>query len=374
MQKNFEFSNSGFTVIELIVSVAIFCILAAGVLGSFAAISKTTKVAREKIVLSSLATNYLEVVRNMPYSQVGTINGNPNGSLPDFTNAYSQIIGGTTYKIYYEVTFIDDPADGTVLAGTDPYPADYKQVKMDILNTSSGLVTSFLTNVVPSGLEGTTNDGAILVQVIDSQGNPINGVNIHITYPTTTPTIILDRTTDVTGQWIEVGLPAAVNNYHIVVSKAGYSSDQTYQITKANPNPFHPDATVVNGQVTKITFSIDYLSNLNIKTLDSLCQPLSGVNVNIKGTKLIGAATSTPPSDGLYKFNQNFSSSAGLISLSNIEWDTYTPVLLTGQSWIVYGTSPIQKIDVLPGTTQTYTMILGANSTPNSLLVIVKDA
>jgi hypothetical protein len=48
--------------------------------------------------------------------------------------------------------------------------------------------------------------------------------------------------------------------------------------------------------------------------------------------------------------------------------------LLTGQGVIVYGTSPIQKIDVLPSTTQTFSMILGSNSTANSLLVIVKDS
>jgi hypothetical protein len=60
--------------------------------------------------------------------------------------------------------------------------------------------------------------------------------------------------------------------------------------------------------------------------------------------------------------------------LPNTEWDTYTPTLLTGQNVITYGTSPIQQITVLPNTTQTFTMILGANTTAQSLLVIVKDA
>lgn len=368
LKKNTKESLAGFTIVELVVTVAIFGILAAGVLGSFAAISRTTKVAREKTILSSLATNYLEIIRNMPYSQVGTINGNPNGSLPDLNNAYTQNISGTSYKVYYEVTYLDDPADGTIVLGTDLSAQDYKQVKMHILNTTNSQVTSFVTNVVPQGLEGTINAGALQIEVIDANGNPISGVNIHITYPTTTPTIILDRQTDATGQWIEVGLPAAVNNYRIVVSKSGYSTDQTYAISAANPNPIHPDATIINGQVTKITFSIDLLANLNIKTLNEFCQNISGVNVNVTGAKLIGT------SPDVYKFNNNYSSSAGLIALSNIEWDTYTPTLLTGQSWIVRGTSPIQKIDVLPGTTQTYTMILGTNSTANSLLVIVKDA
>jgi hypothetical protein len=40
---------------------------------------------------------------------------------------------------------------------------------------------------------------------------------------------------------------------------------------------------------------------------------------------------------------------------------------------MVYGTSPIQQIDVLPGTSQTFTLVLGPQTT-NSFLVIVKDA
>ncbi len=360
--------SRGFTIVELVASLAIFTILVSGMLGCFAVISKTVKAAREKTILSSLALNYLEIVRNMPYAQIGTIAGNPVGTLPDMSNPYTQTIGGTQYKIYYEVTYVDDPADGTALLGTDVAAADYKQVKMDVVNSFTKQVNSFVTNVVPKGLEGTNNAGALLLEVIDSQGNPVSGADIHITTTTGTP-IILDRQTPASGQWVEVGLPALVNGYHVVVSKTGYSSDQTYPITVANPNPIKPDATVQIGHVTKITFAIDTLANLTIRTLNSLCQPLSGVNVNVSGAKLIG--TGPPP---VLKYNNNYSSVAGAIVLNNIEWDTYTPVLLTGQSFIVYGTSPIQKIDVLPGTSQTYTMILGPNSTANSLLVVVKDA
>lgn len=363
----------GFTILELIVSLAIFAILLSGVIGSFAAISRTTKIVREKIVLSSLASNYLEIVRNMPYSQVGTINGNPNGPLPDSNNPYSQNINGIAYKIYYEISYVDDPADGTILLGTDLTPDDYKQVKIKILNSSSDQINNFETIVVPKGQETTTNLGALLIKVIDAQGNPVAGANVHIIHPTTTPSIILDDLSDSSGQVLETGLPPAVNDYHIVVTKSGFSTDQTYAITAQNPNPIKPDATILPNALTQITFSIDLLANLNIKTLDALCGPLSDVNVNVAGAKLIG----TNPN--VYKFNNNYSSgppnyAAGLIALNNIEWDTYTPTLLSGQSWIVRGTSPIQKIDVLPGTTQTFTMILGTNSTAYSLLVVVKDA
>lgn len=359
-------NKKGFTVLEAVIALAITAILSAGVLGVFAALSNTVKAAREKTVLANLATSYLEIVRNMPYSDVGTVVGNPTGTLADFTNAISVKLESYSYKIYYEVTYIDDPADGSF--PTDTAAGDYKQVKMEVLNNTTGRTTSFVTNVVPKGLEGTSNAGALLIKVFNSQGQPISGADIHIESTTTAPSIVLDRISDAGGQLVEVSLPAKVNGYHIVVTKPGYSTDQTYLSTVSNPNPIKPDATVVNGQITQVSFFIDVLANLNIKTLNEICQNISGVGVNVSGAKLIG----TNPN--VRKYNKNFTSSAGLIALSNIEWDTYTPVLLTGQSYIVRGTSPIQKIDVLPGTTQTYTMILGTNTTANSLLIIVKDS
>jgi prepilin-type N-terminal cleavage/methylation domain-containing protein len=356
-------SGAGFTLMELLVTIAIFAILTAGVLGTIAATAKAVKMSREKTILSSLSNYYLEVVRNMPYSQVGTLQGNPHGSLPDQPNSISQVINGTTYKIYYEVNYYHDPADTSV--GT----ADYKMVKMSILNSASGQITDFQTTVVPQGVISNPNTGALQVNVINAQGQPLIGANVNITYPPTPPyTYNLPDVTNQSGQVLEVGLPGAVNSYRISATEPGFSTDSTTPITVQNPNPVHPDATVASGTITQLTLSIDQLANLNIKTLSSTCQPLNGVNLNVSGAKLIGT------SPNVIKFNNNYSSSAGAIPLNNIEWDTYTPTLLTGQSVITYGTSPVQQITVLPNTSQTFTMILGSNATANSLLVIVKDA
>lgn len=357
----------GFTILEVVVGVFIFTILVAGVLGAISALTRSVKAAREKTELASLVSADLEVVRNLPYVQVGTVNGNPSGSLPDASNPRTVTIEGRAYRIYYEVTYFDDPADGTAVLGTDPSAADYKQVKMFVESTVTSTRTTIVTNIAPKGLEGTQNAGALLLKVFNAVGTPVPNASIHITNTAITPNIVLDRTTDSSGNWTEVGLPASVNGYHVTVTKTGYSTDQTYPITAQNPNPVKPDATVLVGQVTQVSFAIDALSNLTVRTLDQKCQSINGVNINVAGAKLIGTAPN------VYKFNQNYTSAAGQIALTNIEWDTYTPTLLSGQNLMVIGTSPIQQIDVLPGTSQTFTLILGPQST-NSLLVIVKDA
>ncbi len=359
--------QNGFTLIEVIIGIAVFAIITVGVYSSFNALKKATRGAREQTILSSLSSQYLEVVRNMPYDNIGTENGNPNGVLADESDPIVSNIEGETYNAYYEITYIDDSADGTILAGTDVSPNDYKQVKLVVEKMSTSKITTYITNVSPQGLEGLSNAGALYLSAIDANGQPIAGANFHIESLNLTPDIILDRTSDSSGNWIEVGLPATVNGYRIIVTKNGYSTDSTYPITVANPNPTKPDATVVNGAVTQIAFAIDFTSNLTIRTVNETCQNISGIDMNLRGAKLIGMTPS------VLKYDQDHTSSAGQIALNAIEWDTYTPTLLTGQSYTVYGTSPIQEISVLPAASQTFTIVLGPDST-DSLLVIVKDS
>ena len=63
----------------------------------------------------------------------------------------------------------------------------------------------------------------------------------------------------------------------------------------------------------------------------------------------------------------------GQVTLNPFEWDTYTPGIPSTSTYMIYGSSPIQQITLLPNTSQTSNLILGP-VTANSLLVIVKDA
>ncbi len=260
-------------------AIAIFAVLLVGVIGLVSVMTRSVRASREQTTIASLATNYLEVVRNLAYSQVGTAHGNPIGVLPDDVTPATIVIEGINYQVYYEVTFVDDPADGTVLLGTDAAPDDYKQVKLNIQNMTTGVVRSFSSNITPFGLEGTVNAGALWIKAFDATGQPIAGASVHI--QNIAGTIILDRTTDSSGNWVEVGLPPGVNIYHIVVTKAGYSTDQTYPITVANPNPTKPDPTIVNSQVTLVSFSIDLFSKLTIKTLGATGSTCGAAQVNL---------------------------------------------------------------------------------------------
>ena len=363
---NWHKHSEGFTLIESLISIAIFVMLVSVIYQTFFLLYRNSITNWENTTISSLARQYLENARNIPYAQIGTIQGNPHGNLPDSANPSTTVVGNTTYQVYFEITYIDDGADGTILLGTDPAPDDYKQVKLSVKNTTTNQITNFVTNIVPSGLENMTNGGALSLSVMDAFGQPVSGATINITNSVLNPSINLSRISDSNGKWVEVGLPDSANSYHITVTKSGYSNDQTYPISGSNPSPTKGDATISNGQVTQISFAIDKTSNLTFNTVNQTCTAISGVGLEIRGSKLIG----TP---NVFKYDNTFTSnSGGQVSLSNIEWDNYTPAL-TGNTYMIYGSSPIQQINLLPNTTQLFNLILGAK-TANSLLVIVKDA
>ena len=173
---------SGFSMIESLVSIAIFAILSAAIYQTSALLIKGIGIYRENTTISSLASQYMEIVHNLPYSAVGTLSGNPHGNLPDEPNAPLININGVDYQIYYVVNYIDNPADGTALAGTDFASNDYKQVKLYVRNAGSGKTYSFLTNITPKGLENLESGGALYIKVFDAVGQPVPNATINILY------------------------------------------------------------------------------------------------------------------------------------------------------------------------------------------------
>jgi hypothetical protein len=100
--------------------------------------------------------------------------------------------------------------------------------------------------------------------------------------------------------------------------------------------------------------------------------PLSNIALNMLGTKTIGSG----PGGTLYKYNANLNSGAsGVITLSNMEWDTYTITdngAITGYD-IASSCSP-QPEALNPADNAITKLYFAPHSTDSSLLVDVKSA
>jgi len=361
----------GFTLIEVLIGALILSLICWSIYSGFNSVIKTVRSARVKTDAMLLANEQIEIARNLSYQDVGIIAGLPVGKIPR-----EQILsrGGNTFKLVASVRNIDDPFDGLLGSTTknDLAPADYKQLQIDISCLSCGSVNfplqKIYTVISPKNLETTTGNGSLFVRVFNSIGDPVSEARIQIDNNSGTTSISVDEVSDNNGNFQLVDTPPGAQAYRIVVSKTGYSSDQTYSASVNNPNPLVSPATVLGGQLTQTSFIIDKLSHLKIKTLNSACHELPSINVGVLGQKKIGQ------NPDVSKYDHNFSTnSQGIIDLPNLEWDTYNLLIATSSSRFLAGSSSFLPYLLSPDTVQDISLVL-SSAKPRALLVAVGDA
>ena len=121
-------NQSGFTLIEVVISVVIFIVFATGAYQGYAATYSAVASTHHKAVAVDLANARFELVKNMPYSKVGVVGGNPVGVIPA---TQVVLIDNLSFTVSTTVRNVDDPFDGVSGAG-DVFPNDYKLVEISI--------------------------------------------------------------------------------------------------------------------------------------------------------------------------------------------------------------------------------------------------
>ena len=361
-------NRQGLTLIDVIISIGIIGILFVGIFATYSSILDVINNSERRGAAASVLSRQIEIIRNLPYDQVGTVGGVPLGIIPSEQTVQAS---GLTFVIKTTIRNIDDPFDGT-LGGNpnDTAPADYKLAELEVSCSSCGSFVPLIltTTVAPKNLEAASTNGSIFMNVFDASGIGILGVTVHVANSSTTPPIDLFDTTNASGVLQLVGVPTSTQSYRIDVSKTGYSLDKTYPPgASGNPNPVKPHATVAAQTVTQVSFAIDRVSTLNVRTSDAVCAGMGSQNFTVQGVKLIG----TSP-DVLKYSTSSATDSSGFKALTNIEWDTYS-LNFSGSGYDVVGTIPPTPLIINPSSTQDFRFVIQP-SLPNSLLATVKDA
>lgn len=358
--------GAGFTLAEMVVGSAVFAIIAVTVFQTYSTFINLVALGKYKILATDIVNEQFELVRNLKYADVGIIGSIPSGVLSTTTNV---VKNGFTFTISRTIRNIDDPFDGQIGSTTnDLSPSDYKMVQIDVECSAckNFQPISVTGRVAPKNLETASNNGALFIKVFDASGNPVSGADVHVQNIATTSTIIIDDETNNSGMLQIVDTPPGVKAYRITVSKSGYSISRTYPVSSGNPNPISPDATVINQQVTQVSFVIDKLSSIKFSTLTAECLPVGSVPFTLSGAKLIGT------SPDVFKFNGSYTTDvAGERELSSLEWDTFS-LNLTSSSYYLAGTNPPLPFSILPDSGNIVSMIL-TSASPSHLLVTVLD-
>src|SRR3989344_1439234 len=359
----------GFTLVETVVSVAIFVTVFLSLYGVYSRIFTLMSISRLKTVAVALANEQLEIARNLPYANVGTQTGIPNGSIPA-----SQTLarGNATFTVTTVVRNIDDPFDGSIGGvPNDTAPADYKLVDITVVCATCANFTpiALSTYVAPKNLDFSSSDnGALLVHVFDANGQPVSDAAVHIENNSVTPAIVIDDVTGANGTLQLIDVPPGTEVYEVTATKSAYSTDETYPAgAVGNPNPTKRHATVAPEQVTSLSLSIDRLSTITFSSVIDICAPVADIDFHLSGSRLIGTEPDVLKSDASYVTN-----ASGIKTLSSVEWDTYN-FSLTDGGYDLAGSNPLLPLAITPNSSQNVQLTVIPKD-PRSLMVTVRDA
>ena len=149
--------SAGFTLIETLVGVAIFSIVATSIYFSYSNILNTIIISQFNLTALTILDNEMEQLRNMPYQDVGVQGGAPSGVLLAEKNVLQ---GQASFMVRTIVRSVDDPFDGKIgQVPNDLSPADYKLVELEASCGACQFAPIKLTGMIaPKNLEGATNN------------------------------------------------------------------------------------------------------------------------------------------------------------------------------------------------------------------------
>lgn len=177
--------------------------------------------------------------------------------------------------------------------------------------------------------------------------------------------------TNTNGLVVLPGAPACITCYKITVTKQTHSSDRTYG-TEEVVNPLQPHATVIEGQITQLSFAIDLLSSVIIRSVgskESGYPSVAFVQFTLRGAKVIGYDAFDDP---VYKYSFATNTGGGTVTIPALEWDTYT-LDFTNSAHNLAGSNPVSPFALSPNTNNLAITMVTVPKTNTNLLVVVKD-
>ena len=257
----------GVTLLDTVVGSALMLVIFLGIAAAFELSIDVVSNNKARGGAIALANERMEYVRSLTYASVGTTGGIPAGSIAQSEIA---VLNNINYTRRTVVAYADDPKDGLGASDSNAITTDYKVVKVDVAwTTRRGTRHISLVSRLqpPAGMETacTPPCGTLSISAVNAALAPLPGASVSIVNPSTVPAININTFTNASGTATFLGAPAA-SGYQIVVSRAGYSTAQTYSITAQNTDPTPGNLTVSNNQTTNGTFAIDIVSSITVQT------------------------------------------------------------------------------------------------------------
>lgn len=297
--------SGGFTLVELVIGITVLAIVAISFTALFTALVRSGLVAKRKAVASSLATNQIEYLKSLPYDSLAVAGGSIYATSP-LPATKTETVDGFTYTIKTSINYVDDAFDGCTnyptqelkellcrnypppasVTSNDNNPGDYKIINVSVENNTGNVFASVDTQIAARVAETSSTTGALIVTVIDSNGNPVQGASVNVTNSTITPSVAVGDSTDSNGIAIFYNLPPDTNafDYQISASKTDYSSLATI-IPSGSLTPTYSSQKIFTQQSSSVTLTINPQgpNSLITESVSTTGSPLANLRIHVKG-------------------------------------------------------------------------------------------
>lgn len=257
-------TQRGVTLIDTLVGSALMLVVFLGVAAAFQLSVEVVTNNKSRAGAIALGNERMEYLKSLTYNQIGVIGGIPAGNVPQLETVS---LNGVQYTRRTLVLYSDDPQDGLGASDSNGITADFKTIRVEVSWQSQQGQRSveLIGRVSPYGVESSVGGGTLSINAVNAASQPLTNAEVRIVNASTSPAINITTYTGTDGNIAFIGAPAS-SNYQVTVTKAGYSTAQTYPATIANPNPTPRHLTVSNNQTTTSSFAIDVLASKTIYT------------------------------------------------------------------------------------------------------------
>lgn len=379
LKKNKRKVSRGFTLIEALMFLFLFSVITLSFYQTWILATGHIVNVKSRLGAIAVANQQMEIIRSIIFDDIGTTTGIPTGTLAE---NQTLTVNNAVYNVHTLVQFVDNPTDGTLGAGTDIAPNDYKQVTVTV-SWGGGTDTEKVTTTSIFSLDGVESvaagTGILSVNVLDGTGAGVSGASVHIVNSSVAPAVNITASTDTNGNLTFPGAPASVQGYQISVSKSGYYPNTTYPPYPTSTfNPVNIHTTVVAGSLTATTLVSDADSDISFRTEDPFGTDVPDVDFDIAG----GLAIGNEVSDGspVYDYTQSLSTDgSGEENINDRSAGVYTVALDAGETTYRFlRLSPEEAdfgtINLSAGTNKSVTMVLADKSFSSALITAVNSA
>ena len=421
-----RFASQGLTLIEVLIATFIIGVVVVGLFSLFILAMRSAQEGERRVAAIALANERMEMIRNLPFVNVGTQGGIPAG---DISQAENITRNGTSYTVKTEIRHVDDVYDGSVGGSTvtgdervvichippgnsnkqttmevaasaldahlahgdytgvcgaggdgtnlgDEYNADYKLARVEVDWSGQYHVRPVLlvTHISPQGVEGGELGGTLDLQLASADGAAVSDATVEIINDNLDPPIQITTETNAEGRVVMPGFPEMAEGYQVMVGKDGYSSEQTYDVeTDFIPDAEHSHISMIVREVTSKLFFIDRVAEVTVSFVDeNETNVIGNLSYHWQGQKTIGEQiTPSGASEPKYKVDiDRVVGPTGQDVIPDLEWDTYQLSVPVASGYLVKQTWPILPLPVEPGAVKDLQIVL-APYTERSVQVTV---